>query len=90
MADRIPRRGGTAAVWEASAFLCQVATAEIRTFPGIGMGETTRLQSTGIVGAGLIVEGRLVHLAAFRTEGNKSAGDHFTGSRLNRASRRFR
>jgi hypothetical protein len=64
-------RGGagfTAA--EGSRFLARVAdAAEVaERFPGVGLGETLRLRSNGIVGAALIADGHVVHVSAFTQE----------------------
>ncbi len=72
----------------AAALLHQVATATVQRFPGIGLGETLRLQAPGLTGAGLSVDEGLVHLAAFRTTRDGGAWPP-SGSRIHRASRRF-
>jgi len=54
----------------AVSFLKQVAAAEVREFPAVSLGETLRLQTVGIVGVGLRAEEALVHLAAFRSNGD--------------------
>jgi len=51
----------------AVSFLRQVAAAEVREFPAVGLGKTLRLQVNGTVGVGLWAEEALVHVAAFRT-----------------------
>ena len=47
--------------------LLQVATkASAKAFPAIGKGEDVRYLEADITGGGLIADGRLVHLSAFR------------------------
>ena len=72
-----------------AAFLRQVATTAVSAFPGVGMGQAIRLQSPTLVGAGLVVDDALIHLAAFHIEGNGPRGESWQGSRMARASRRF-
>ena len=74
----------------AVSFLRQIATAEVREFPAVGLGRTLRLQANGTVGVGLWAEEALVHLAAFRNNGNGPRNPSGTGSGVRRASRRFR
>jgi ARG/rhodanese/phosphatase superfamily protein len=47
-------------------FLQAVEHAEEQRFPAIGMGEEIHLSGDGLAGAALVVEGRVIHLAAFR------------------------
>ena len=49
--------------------LSQLAVAPVFAEPAVGLGKDLRIQGTGLVGAGLWVETRYVHLAAFRTVG---------------------
>jgi hypothetical protein len=52
---------------QAKIFLSEIETAETRSFPGVGLGETLRLKGgQDIVGAALEHENRLIHLCAFR------------------------
>ena len=74
----------------AVSFLRQIATAEVREFPAVGLGRTLRLQANGTVGVGLRTEEALVHLAAFRNSGDASRNPSEMGSGVLRASRRFR
>ena len=62
----------------------ELAVAPVFAEPAVGMGKDLRIQARGLVGAGLWVDVRYVHLAAFRTGGN---GGNFT-TRLSRPSRR--
>ncbi|MFA5028793.1 MAG: DUF6569 family protein, partial [Candidatus Methylomirabilota bacterium] len=74
----------------AVSLLRQVAAVEARESPGIGLGQTLRLQESPIVGTGLLYEAALIHLAAFRTDGDGPRNASATGSGIQRASRRFR
>src|SRR5205085_319269 len=46
-------------------WLRTAATAKAETFPSPGLGEDWRLESKGVVGAGLVVEGHPVHVEMF-------------------------
>ena len=48
--------------------LLAITQAEAKTFPASGEGVDVRLTGPNLMGAGLIVNGRVVHLGAFRTE----------------------
>jgi len=74
----------------AVSFLRQVAGADVQEFPAVGLGKTLRLQANGIVGVGLWAEEALVHLAAFRNNGNGPRNPSGTGLGVRRASWRFR
>ena len=74
----------------AVSFLKQVAAAEVREFPAVSLGETLRLQTVGIVGVGLRAEEALVHLAAFRSNGDRYRNPSGPGMGMRRASQRFR
>jgi hypothetical protein len=74
----------------AVSFLRQVAAAEVREFPTVGLGKTLRLQTNGTVGAGLWAEEALIHLAAFHTNGDGPRNPSGTSLGMRRASRRFR
>ena len=67
-----------------------MAGAEVREFPAIGLGTTFRLQAQGIVGIGLRAEEVLVHLAAFRSNGDGYANPSGSGMGMRRAPQRFR
>ena len=47
------------------AFLADVAAAGAERFPTTGLGQTLRLEASGLTGAALEVDGRCIHLAAF-------------------------
>jgi len=74
----------------AVSFLRQVAGADVQEFPAVGLGKTLRLRANGIVGVGLWAEEALIHLAAFRNNGNGPRNQSGTGLGERRASRRFR
>ncbi len=74
----------------AVSFLRQVAAAEVREFPTVGLGKTLRVQANGTVGVGLWAEEALIHLAAFRNNGDGPRNPSGTGLGVRRASRRFR
>ncbi len=52
----------------AEAFMKRVTEAEIETYPAVGLGVDLRLAAPGLVGGGLSLDDRLVHLAAFSME----------------------
>jgi len=52
---------------DAEVFLNRLRQAEFETYPAVGEGTEVRLSGPGVIGAGLVVEGRVVHLAAFAT-----------------------
>lgn len=76
----------------AKAFLKTLTTASSRRYPSAGLGENVRLETLGLVGAVLEVEGSCVHLAAFPatqfTADDTGAGPE--GSRMQRSSLRGR
>ena len=74
----------------AVSFLRQVAGADVQEFPAVGLGKTLRLRANGIVGVGLWAEEALIHLAAFRNNGNGPRNPSGTGLGVRRASWRFR
>jgi hypothetical protein len=73
----------------AVSFLRQVAGADVQEFPAVGLGKTLRLQTDGTVGVGLWAGEALVHLAAFRNNGDGPRNPSGTGLGVRRASRRF-
>lgn len=64
--------------------LSELALAPVFAEPAVGLGKDLRIQGRGLVGAGLWVETRYVHLAAFRVGGS---GSDFK-TRMARPSRR--
>jgi hypothetical protein len=73
----------------AAGFLHQVGKTEASAFPGVGMGQAIRLQGPTLAGAGLAVDDALVHLAAFRIEGDGPSRGGWRQGRMTRASQRF-
>jgi hypothetical protein len=53
----------------AKAFLEHLGAASAETFAALGDGEDVRLQGTEVVAGALVADGRVRHLAGFRTEG---------------------
>jgi len=53
----------------AQRFIKAVAKARCERFPAVGLGEDVHISSEKVVGAALIVDGRVVHLLAFAHEG---------------------
>jgi hypothetical protein len=73
---------------DCKALLADVLRADCRAFKAIGMGEDLRLDGSGIKGAALACDGRLVHLCAFREESGRTRAGRGAGSRMVRASQR--
>jgi hypothetical protein len=61
--------GGGVTAADAEAFMQSARSATITEHPAIGRGTDLRITGAGIVGAALEVDGAIVHLAMFRTEG---------------------
>jgi hypothetical protein len=57
----------TAVLPAAREWLNVVATANSRAFAAVGEGDDLRLEASSLVGGALVVDGRVVHLAAFAT-----------------------
>jgi hypothetical protein len=74
----------------AVSFLKQVAAAEVQASPAVGLGKTLRLKTAGIVGIGLRAESDLIHLAAFRVDGDRDTNPTGAGMQMRRASQRLR
>jgi hypothetical protein len=53
----------------ARAFLEHLAAASAETFAALGDGEDLRLQGAGVVAGALVADGKVRHLAGFRTDG---------------------
>jgi hypothetical protein len=58
----------------ARSFLDRVAEAEVETYPAVGLGTDIRLNAGSLVGAGLVLDDTLVHLAAFARESSNGNG----------------
>jgi hypothetical protein len=76
---------------QARAFLDEVAAAEPSRYEAVGMGFDLRIARGNLTGGALELDGRLVHLYAFRlTEDSGEPGRPVMSSRAIRASRRCR
>lgn len=65
---------------DAGAFIHELARARLEKYPAIGKGTEVRIDSPDLIAAGLIAEGRVVHMAAFaKSTGANSAGPDSTG-----------
>ncbi len=75
----------------ARAFLSEVAQGEAETFPAVGMGQDVRITAPRLTAAALVDNERVVHLCAFRTDGDEreETGPGRIG-RMVRASQRRR
>jgi hypothetical protein len=74
--DAIRAGNGSGRQFEADgarAMVNSVALAEVETFAAIGLGTTVRISADGLVGGGLVHNGRLIHLAAFTVEDQRTA-----------------
>ncbi len=69
-------------------FLDEVAQAQLERFPAVGEGEDLRLRHAQVAGGALLVDGRVVHLCAFRVQAGEGSDTGSGGSRLVRASQR--
>jgi len=75
---------------EALRFVSDAMSARVDRFPAVGLGEDLRLAAPALTGGALAVDGRVVHLCAFRV-GRSAQGNAPEGaSRLARASVRRR
>ncbi len=59
----------------AKTFLGELGAADEKSYPAVGLGKAVRLTGPGLVGGALVVEGQLVHLAAFATPGTEAGGE---------------
>lgn len=75
----------------AEAFVAEVADGRIESFPAVGLGEDARISGRRVTGAALVADDRVVHLCAFRTNGEQD-DDPLAGhsSGIVRASQRRR
>lgn len=49
----------------AERLLVRIATAQVSRYPSVGLGEDLRIKARGLLGSCLVLEGRVIHLAAF-------------------------
>ena len=66
------------------ALLETIDKSEYLTYPSVGLGQDMRLNGTGIVGAGLVVDDQVVHLSVFAEEQRVYEGDINTPRRRRR------
>ena len=66
----------------ARAFLAHLAAASAETFAALGDGEDVRLQGNDVVGGALVADGRVRHLAGFRTEGLEEESTSWRASKV--------
>jgi hypothetical protein len=59
----VARKPGPAA--QPARFLSKLKDAAQERFPAIGLGDDVRLAGDGVVGGGLVADGKVVHLVAF-------------------------
>jgi len=85
--------GGGLSKQSVEGFLAEVAAGQVQTFPAVGSGEDLRISGPRITGAALADGGHVVHLCAFRTEGDAGSENDDGGrgrSWMLRASDRMR
>jgi len=70
------------------ALLADLLRADCRAFEAVGLGQDLRLHGPGLKGAALEVEGRVVHLCAFREAVSQATEGNDPAERMVRASRR--
>ena len=63
--DRVTWADGAGALALAERFLEALAGCGAQAYPGVGLGQDLRIRGDGITGAGLEVDGSMVHLGAF-------------------------
>ena len=69
---------------QARRFLASAAKAKTESHRSVGLGETLTLESRIAAGTALAIEGRLVHLSAFRKTGHPKTGDRLGFQRFSR------
>ena len=74
----------------AQEFLTELAEGRAETFPAVGLGQDVRITGDRLTGAALVVDDRLVHLCAFRTETEQREDPRPRGGRIASASLRRR
>lgn len=73
---------------DAEAFLASLGEAEVQSYDAIGLGTDLRLESTEVIGGGLVVEDHLLHLAAFAVESESVGAASDSGKMARMRSRR--
>ena len=71
-------------------FLAELAGGRAETFPAVGQGHDVRITGERLTGAALVVDDRVVHLCAFRTETEQREDPRSGGGRIASASLRRR
>ncbi|NPV72455.1 MAG: hypothetical protein HPY89_01395 [Pelotomaculum sp.] len=69
----------------AERLLKKIAAAGVARFPSIGLGEDLRIKAEGVIGSCLLLDGRVIHLAAFA---GTERGAQGRGGRLSNPNRR--
>ena len=62
-------------------FLDRVAGAKVEEYDSVGLGTEVRLSAPSLLAGGLVVNERVVHLAAFAAEASEATGDQRPGER---------
>ena len=75
-------------VTAAREFLTQLADGRGETFPAVGLGRDVRITGDRLTGAALVVDDRVVHLCAFRTDTEQREDPWSRGGRIASASLR--
>jgi hypothetical protein len=65
---------------DAKAFLGKLAEAEIETYDAVGLGTDLRFAAPELIGGGLVLDDHLIHLAAFATDPDTTAGETNCGN----------
>ena len=89
--DALEAEGGNgkgARKGEAEDFLSKLAEARVETYEAVGLGTDLRLTSPELIGGGLVVDDRLLHLAAFATESDTATAESRSGQMARMRSRR--
>jgi hypothetical protein len=73
---------------DATSFLAKLAEAEIETYEALGLGTDIRFAARGLIGGGLVVDDRLIHLAAFAAESDTATARSNSGNMARMRSRR--
>ena len=71
-------------------FLDTLSQCSIRSFSALGLGEDIRIDGSRVVGGGLVVDDRIVHLGVFLITEGAAANHEARTSRISRASLRRR
>ncbi len=69
-------------------FLTELADGRAETFPAVGLGQDVRITGNRLTGAALVVDDRVVHLCAFRTDTEQREDPRSRGGRIASATLR--